>query len=774
MLKKRQKMLTMVKMAMNNKYIRERGRGALLALMFAAVLCCVPRIEAKMTYRLNDTVRTGFNALGHVLQRPLGNPTFENKRFGDHLFLSGGAGVSMAGIHADPGAHLELSVGDWATPVHGWRVNFGIGNHSIKKGWPGLSFGAVSADYMLNFTSLLRGYRQQRAFEFIGAIGAEYQRVKSDGVWGNEFGLRASLQARFNVSRSLFLYLEPRLTLLAGTRYKGMVDDYRRFRPDLGFNVGLGYRLLQGDERASGSVDFINIEDNHMFFGVGGGAVSFLRGADRSTIGAGAQIYIGKWLSSVAGLRAKWQFGRYGLQGDPGHRYIAIGALDYVWNISSAFGGYRPDEVFGLNLNLGVAAAYADDAKARLYPGIEGGLTASFRLSPNWSFYIEPQVQVFTRRFSRDAGNGFGISPMGSVMAGLHYTIGNFAHDFPESYEEYAKSRNYFLTVSGAPAWRLRGDYGNGFAASAGFGKRFTPVSSWRLTADGEIFNRAPRFIALSLSADYLFSISTSMAGFNPYRVFDVSGVFGVTGGIAHYGSGTVKPLIGAKAGLHGSFRLSDALDLYIEPVFMATKAPSLGGTGWTPEVRVMAGLSYKLGREASFSDHSVYESPLEGLSNFVSLSGGPTFFSGNFHNRRVNGAFDLSVGRWFTLVSGLRAGITYDFVPNENKWRRLNMGSVHADYLLNMTSLVTRDAMRRFHIIGVLGGGVSFSDAAHSRAGLMLETGMQFRYNLPFNVDVHLEPDVSFVMNRVMPNYRHSSRFSVITRVMAGASYRF
>ena len=86
MLKKRQKMLTMVKMAMNNKYIRERGRGALLALMFAAVLCCVPRIEAKMTYRLNDTVRTGFNALGHVLQRPLGNPTFENKRFGDHLF----------------------------------------------------------------------------------------------------------------------------------------------------------------------------------------------------------------------------------------------------------------------------------------------------------------------------------------------------------------------------------------------------------------------------------------------------------------------------------------------------------------------------------------------------------------------------------------------------------------------------------------------------------------------------------------------------------------
>ncbi len=744
------------------------------ALLFAAMVCCAPRVEAKMTYQLNDTIRSGFDALGHVLQKPLGNPVFENKRFGDHLFLSGGAGVSMSGLHARPGVSMELSIGDWVTPVHGWRVGFGIGNRSIKKGYPDLFFGRVSADYLLNFTSLLRGYRQGRTFELIGAIGAEYRRLKSDGVWGNEFGLRASLQGRFNVSHSLFLYLEPRLTLSAGSRYKSMIDDYRRFCPDLSFNVGLGYRLLQGVERTTGTTDFFNIEDNHLFFGAGGGAVSFLRGADRSTIDWGTQFYIGKWLSSVAGLRAKWQFGRYILPGgEPGHRYIATGSLDYVWNISSAFGGYRPDEVFGLELNLGVAGAYADNAKGRLYPGLEGGLTATFRLSPNWSLYVEPQLQVFTRRFSRDAGKGFAISPMGSVMGGLRYTIGNFAHDFPESYEEYAKARNYFLTISGAPAWRLRGDYGTGFMASAGFGKRFTPVSSWRLTADGSIFSHTPKFVSLSLSADYLFSISTSMAGFNPYRVFDLSGVVGVTGGIAHYGPNPIKPLIGAKAGLHGSFRLSDALDLYVEPVLVATRV-SAGITGWTPEVRVMAGLAYRLGRGASFGEDAVYASPLEGSRNFVSVSAGPTLFSGNFNNRRVNGAVDASVGRWFTLVSGLRCGMTYDFIPDENMRRRMNMGSVHADYLLNITSLITRDEMRRFHIIGLLGGGVSFSDVKYSRAGLMLETGMQFRYNLPFNVDVHLEPNASFVMNRVMPNYRNNSRFSVVTRLMAGVSYRF
>lgn len=758
-----------------NKIYRHTLRGLLLpAITFVAAACCVPDAAARMTYKLNDTVRTGFDAMDYVLQKPLGNPRFENKRFGDHFFMSGGAGVSMAGLHARPGFGLELQLGDWITPLHGWRVNFNAGAHSVASGYSYVPYGSVSADYLLNFTSLLRGYRPGRKFELIGALGAEYQRVKDKSAWGNEVGIRASLQARFNVRPSLYLYLEPRLTLLAGTRYRGVTNEFRRFRPDLGFYVGLGYRLLRGDERSLGTDRFLNVDDSHLFFGVGAGAATFARGASESSIGPDAQIYVGKWLSSAAGLRLKAQFGKYLLPGRvPPHHYIASGMLDYVWNITSAFGGYRPDEVFGLNLNLGVGLGYVNNAKAKLYPGVEGGLTASFRLSPNWSLYIEPQVQLFTRSFGEAAGKGRSLAPMASVMAGINYTIGNFYHNFPQSYQDYLAARNYFLTIGGAPSIRMRGDYGTGFAGIAGFGKRFTPVSSWRLTADGEVFSNTPHFVSLALSADYMFSISTSMAGFNPDRVFDLSGVLGITGGFAHY-RGPVRPLIGAKAGLHGAFRLSEALDLFIEPQFVAMKTSAAGAAGWTPGVRVMAGLTYRLGRKASFSDDAFEDAPIEGRRNFVSISGGPTFFSSNIMAKNVNGAVDLSVGRWFTLVSGLRAGITYDFIPDEIKRRRLNMGLVHADYMLNVTSLITRDETRRFHIIGLLGGGVGFSDAQDSKAGLMLETGMQFRYNLPSNIDLHIEPNASFIMNRVTPNYASSSRFTAMGRVMFGASYRF
>lgn len=755
---------------------RKSLRGLIAAPLMLAAAAFSPDASARMTYQLNDTVRSGMNAMDHLLQKPLGNPVFENKRFGDHFFMSGAAGVASGGIYTRPGAALELQLGDWISPVHGWRITLGGGAHSVRDGYSYVPYGSVGADYLINFTSLLRGARKGRPFELVGGLGAEFQGVRSEGTYYKELGVRASLQTRFNLSRSLYLYLEPRLTLSAGNRYAGIPDQPRRFRPDLGLYVGLGYRLLHGEERSAYSEPFVNIDDSHLFFGAGVGAASFIRGGSRSTIGSDTYFFAGKWLSYVSALRLKAEIGKYPVS-YADDRYIASGMLDYVWNITNAFSGYHPSSVFGLNLNLGVGLGYVNRGKAKYYPGVEAGLTASFRLSPNWSLDIEPQAQLFTRAFADAAGKGNCLSPMASVKAGLTYTIGNFYHDHPESLTDYLAARNYFLTAGAALSYRLRDSYGPGVNAIVGFGKRFTPVSSWRIAFDGEFFTRFPRFVSLGASADYLFSISTSMAGFNPDRVFDLSGLVGLTGGVSHQGGDdkAIEPLIGAKVGLHGDFRLCDYLDLFIEPQGVMMYTRRYGSSVMTPGVRLMAGLTYRLGRKSNPAGYSLEGSPVEHQQTFVSLSGGPTAFTGNVRNGRINGALDAAIGGWFNLASGLRVGVTYDFIPSDVKWLRLNMGTVHADYLLNISSLITRDETRRFHIIGFLGGGVAFSGQRCSSAGLAVDGGAQFRYNLPwYNIDLHIEPNVSFIMNRVTPEYVSSTRFTTMARLLFGVSYRF
>lgn len=741
--------------------------------ILALLMCCLPMAAAaKTNVKLNDTLRTGFNAIDHVLQRPAGPRQWRDSRAPSRFFMAGGAAVSMTGMHARPGFRGELMFGSWVTPAHGWRVTFDGGRHSVMAGDKNAWFGGAGADYLMNFSALLRGDDPGRRFELIGALGFEYQRMRQDGLWFNEYGPRASLQARVYAGPSLFLYAEPRLALLHGHPFGP--DAVRRFRPDMSFSLGLGYRLLQGAARRRVSERFSGIDDSHLFFSLGAGATGFLRGLSGSTAGPTASFAVGKWFSAVSALRAHADFGRIPRYGRMDRRrYVSVAALDYVWNIGAAFSGYRPDDVFGLNLNIGAALAYGSSARGRVYPGAEASLTASLRLSPNWRFFVEPQLQMFGRSFNRDL-TGRGMSPLAALTAGITYTIGDFYTRFPKSYADYLADKNYFLTIGASPAHRFRGNYGNGVAASIGVGRRFTPVSSWRISADGEVYHRSPGYVSLSLSADYMASISTSMAGYNPRRLFDVSGVLGVFAGAVNYEQ-PLKAVIGGKAGLHGAFRLSDAVSLFVEPQMLAVRAYGRRNTGWTPEGRVMVGLTYRLG--GSRKDSGATPAPADSVErNFVSFAAGPAASSGALLAGRnnVHVAFGLSAGRWLSRVSGVRLSADYDLMPSRKVSERLNLFGIHADYMLNISSLMDSAPGRRFHVVGTVGAGVGFSDGHRSKAGPMGSASLQLLYNLPGRVDLYIEPGVSAYANRVAPTHGSGARFLATGRVLVGASWRF
>ena len=77
-----------------------------------------------------------FNGLDYTLQKPAKNERYAKKKFGDHLFISGEAGLildrSAGSLFATPGLGLRagLTVGDWFSPVHGMRVGLNAGLHN--------------------------------------------------------------------------------------------------------------------------------------------------------------------------------------------------------------------------------------------------------------------------------------------------------------------------------------------------------------------------------------------------------------------------------------------------------------------------------------------------------------------------------------------------------------------------------------------------------------------------------------------------------------------
>lgn len=193
-----------------------------------------------------------FNGLDYTLQKPAKNERYAKKKFGDHLFISGEAGLildrSAGSLFATPGLGLRagLTVGDWFSPVHGMRVGLNAGLHN---GLAGVNpyFVGLSADYLMNITSLLHKDNPVRMFELIGVAGGEYQLLYRTGNWSHAGGFRLGMQTRFNFSPLTFFYLEPRIGI-----YSDGIDGIKtwmRYDWEASLMAGLGYRLLSDPVR---------------------------------------------------------------------------------------------------------------------------------------------------------------------------------------------------------------------------------------------------------------------------------------------------------------------------------------------------------------------------------------------------------------------------------------------------------------------------------------------------------------------------------------------
>ncbi len=566
------------------------ARIALAVMVVAGVSAAAAQ---KTSLNLHERESSGFNALNHVLQKPLGNTSFpeDDRGFGRHMYFGFNAGGSFINNNLSgsirPGYNVGAHFGGWFTPVHGLRVTSVGGRHSVHSGVTNAWYGSLRADYMMNLSSLLYGYNPARTFELIGAYGVIFQHMTQNGHRGNNYGGAASLQMRFNVGSSLYLFLEPEVSVIGGKKYDTGISYYRMYT-DLGLNVGLGYRILTGKSRQDGATPFIQSKEDNLFFGIGGGIFTF-PGSGLTMTNPMVSIFVGKMFSCTSGLQLSGSFGKKRHWSGDDNGYSSVASLDYVLNLNNALSGYRPDATFQMLLNMGASAGVVHRTN-KVHPGIQAGITGLFRLSDNWGIFIHPQIYNFTKAYT--TALGIGKHPMVTVDLGVRYTIGDFTRLHKENLEEFPSSHRWFVNIGGGGGLRFRSGRPKLFDGYIGIGKRITPISSWRLNIEGESVSHCK---SATLGLDYLASITTSMLGYNPSRIFDLQAVAGVFGGAAKYDGGSMTSTFGAKGGLQANFNITPNFDLYLEPEVLGLYCPSSKGSKyWTPDARVQIGLKYK------------------------------------------------------------------------------------------------------------------------------------------------------------------------------------
>lgn len=746
----------------------------IVSLLLAATISV--GAAAKNNISINPDESIGFNALDYVLQKPLGNDTFPSSQgLSQRFFISLGMGTEAIGDEfgaprIKPGYKLSADAGYWFTPVHGLRLGVDAGLKSVHKGDGRVWSGGLRAEYMVNFTNLLRGYNPARWFELSGSVGLVGERVRRNGVWiGQDFGATAAMQCRFNVQPSLYLYAEPRLTMLSGKRYDPPYD-WRRTKVNLSFNVGVGYRLLTGEERQRGATPFYQTDDDNFYFGVGGGIVDMTRPNFPHSFFSNhcpyGTAFAGKMFTAESGLEVSMNFGRMGPSTLSSPHYFATTTLAYSLNLNNALGGYRPDQRFQIFLNMGPSLAYQWGKK---YLGYTSGLTAVYNVLPNWGIFLRPQAGIYHRNFAHALGHNHSI--LASATLGLRYTIGDYSRNHSRSNDEYNSDNKWFIQGSVGPTWRQRRVLGTGEVYALSFGKRFTPVSSWRLGVEETMYLRHPHYFSGVVTLDYLTSVSTAMAGYDPDRVFDLQGVLGVYAGVANHDE-PIAATYGLRGGLQGNFRVSPKVDIFVEPLFLASRVPARHtGHWWTPQLRVYVGVKYRFG-EGTFGTE--YKASSDGKRNFIGVSAGPSIFSWSCtrNDYDITPTLDVSVGHWFSSVSGARLTYGTDWVHIYDQKHKVN--SVHADYLLNISSIVDRQAEKKWHLIGAVGVGAGFCKDAEKDCGFMAYGGLQLRYNLPGGLDVHIEPGMEFWSDKVVPVPYTPHHFVATARLTGGFSFRF
>ena len=679
-----------------------------------------------------------------------------------------------------PGAELGVSLGQWFTPIHGARLSlFGKYYNAYPLGELVRVKGVgVSLDYLMNLSALAKDFNAGRKFELLGIAGGEYLFPQFEKGYSGSYGFRAGLQARYALNYGSVFFIEPRIGIYSDNL--DFTDSWRDYNIAGSLVAGIEFRTTPRNRRYTDRFHSSLFRDNVFLFsglGIGGLIAPGCSDLDRY---AGGNFFagLGKWFSPYSGARltGKATVFKYPVTKN---KVKALGLqADYLLNLNNLFYGYDASRFFNLTAVTGFNYDYLRNGKDQNLFGVGAGLKASFKLSDEFCFFLEPRVNYYPGQYYATGLNGEYHS-RANFMINAGFELNSNPQKFSSTKKKMENSSladNTFIGIAygfNSPM-KQAAFYKNNVDPRAALyvGKWFTGISGLRLSADlGKLWksNKQPGAKIATIGADYLFNITSLMNGYDLDRKFDLIGAVGAN--LAFRSSSlNHKTYLGGEVSLQGLWNVTPSFGLFLEPQLRLYSdnfaERSIHFAKMDGVLALMGGVNLRL-KDFSTKQKSLFRNDNKSNSYFA-FSAGTNFLA--THIKRAN-AFGFSgqmaLGKWINPVAGWRLGMNGEY-RQENALKYL-YGGAEADYMLSLSTMAFGyDPDRRLNLNAFVGlnAGVDYE---HRSLDFVpgISAGGQVVFKASPTVDLFIEPKAT-----LRSRFRNSGAKDVMN-VQIGLNYK-
>ncbi len=298
--------------------------------------------------------------------------------------------------------------------------------------------------------------------------------------------------------------------------------------------------------------------------------------------------------------------------------------------------------------------------------------------------------------------------------------------------------------------------------------KFFSPKNGVRLYGNWQSANRQSdneKWTNYTFGVDHIFNLSTALAGYNPYRMLELSTVEGLGVHLASL-AGEKQKAADFHLGLQMKISTGTRLDVFMEPgISFYTDGIDISGNnnshGYDIGFNARVGMNYRLG---TFTPRGSTEAGDENFLDNTFISAGMGLQAQNSSLAREQGLlgstgpiFSVAAGKWFLDLFGFRLSAfgSYDVWKANQKTgidRMTLYAGGRAEVMLNPFAFFKKDVRSmKWGIVPMFGvelGMMKKQDERElvSKSYTGMTGGLQFKYYPTENLAFFVEPRMSFV----------------------------